>query len=184
MKVTRSQEIGRLLGFAVIGLAGSLAAPEAWSQQKYSVSYTVPAAASRYTEEHVIDVGDVPGHQVRVFELRYDDSMTGLAFAGVKSKETWTRGTSDFINGNGIANNYNVRVMEDGSKIYGRLSVVAQAGTNAEGAKVLKFSAVETLVGGTGKFSRIRGTIRTTAERVVGATALSSQYTGEYWFDE
>lgn len=148
------------------------------------MSYTVPAAANRYTEEHVVDVGDVPGHQVRVFEIQQDASITGAAFAGVKGKETWTRGTSDFINGNGPANNYNVRVMEDGSKIFGRLSVVAQAGTNAEGAKVLKFSSVETLLGGTGKFSRIRGTIRGTAERVVGATALSAQYTGEYWFEE
>ena len=184
MKVTRFRHIGGLLGSLVIGLAGSLAALEAWSQQKYSLSYTAPAAASRYTEEHLIDVGDVPGHQVRVFELHYDDSMTGVAFAGVKGKETWTRGTSDFTNGNGVASNYNVRVMEDGSKIFSRQLVLAQAGTNAEGAKVLKFSAVETLIGGTGRFSRIRGTIRTAAERVVGAPALSAQFTGEYWFEE
>lgn len=184
MKVSRFQDVGSLLGLLVIGLAGSLAPPQALAQQKYSVSYTAPPAASRYTEEHAIDVGDIPGHQVRVFELHYDDSMTGVAFAGVKGKETWTRGTSDFINGNGVANNYNVRVMEDGSRIISKQSVLAQAGTNAEGAKVLKFSAVETLLGGTGKFSRIRGTIRTTAERVVGAPALSAQFTGEYWFEE
>jgi hypothetical protein len=74
--------------------------------------------------------------------------------------------------------------MEDGSKIFGRLSVVAQAGTNAEGAKVFRFTAVETLLGGTGRFSRIRGTIRGTGERVVGAPALAAQFTGEYWFEE
>jgi hypothetical protein len=50
--------------------------------------------------------------------------------------------------------------------------------------KVLKFSAVETLLGGTGKFSKIRGTIRTSAERIVGAPALAGQFTGEYWFEE
>jgi hypothetical protein len=102
MKVTHLHGIGSLLGLAVIGLAGSLAPLEAWSQQKYSLSYTAPPAASRYTEEHVIDVGDVPGHQVRAFD----------------------------------------------------------------------------------RFSRIRGTIRTTAERIVGAPALSAQFAGEYWFEE
>jgi hypothetical protein len=74
MRPRRFYNIGSILGFIVIGLA----APQAWSQQKYSVSYSVSSAASRYTEEHVIDVGDIPGHQVRVFELHYDDSMTGV----------------------------------------------------------------------------------------------------------
>ena len=30
----------------------------------------VEQANARYTQQHTIDVGDVPGHQVRVFEVR------------------------------------------------------------------------------------------------------------------
>lgn len=59
-----------------------------------------------------------------------------------------------------------------------------RASTNAEDARVLRFAFVETLLGGTGKFSRIRGTLRGTGERVVGATVGTAQINGEVWFDE
>ena len=39
------------------------------AEEKCKVSRVVPAANSTYTQQHVLDVGDVPGHQVRVFEL-------------------------------------------------------------------------------------------------------------------
>ena len=37
--------------------------------RKQQVVFTVDGANSKYTQQHVIDVGDVPGHQVRLFEV-------------------------------------------------------------------------------------------------------------------
>jgi hypothetical protein len=34
------------------------------------MSWQVPAADAEYTGQHAFDVGDVPGHQVRIFEVR------------------------------------------------------------------------------------------------------------------
>ena len=58
------------LSIAVIfafGLALSLSSAAA--QQKQHVSFKSAAENSKYTEQHVIDVGDIPGHQVRVYEI-------------------------------------------------------------------------------------------------------------------
>ena len=37
-----------------------------WAQQKQKVSYKVSAENSKYTQQHMIDVGDASGHQVRL----------------------------------------------------------------------------------------------------------------------
>jgi hypothetical protein len=39
------------------------------AQQKQSISISKTTADTRYTQEHMIDVGDVPGHQVRIYEI-------------------------------------------------------------------------------------------------------------------
>ena len=51
-----------------IGMA--LTAPVAMAQQKHHVSYDSPAIQTTYTQQHIIDVGDIPGHQARLFEIR------------------------------------------------------------------------------------------------------------------
>jgi len=39
------------------------------AQERCKVSEETTAAKSSYTQQHVLDVGDVSGHQIRVFEL-------------------------------------------------------------------------------------------------------------------
>jgi hypothetical protein len=53
-----------------ITLAMALTAPVAIAQQKHHVSYDTPAIQTVYTQQHVIDVGDIRGHQARLFEIR------------------------------------------------------------------------------------------------------------------
>jgi hypothetical protein len=182
MKVQR--HIGCLLGLLVIGFAGSFATSDAWSQQKQSVSFSVPAGAARYTQEHLIDVGDVPGHQVRVFEIHTDYQNANLSFDGVKVKEAWVRGASDYTNGNGTAANYTVWVLEDGNKLFSRDAVVGHASVAADGSKVLKYSAINTFVGGTGKFLGIKGQLRVNSIRVPGAKTITTEANGEYWIEQ
>lgn len=174
-----------LLWLLILGVGSGLgAASDAWSQDKHSVSYTASPGSTRYIQEHLIDVGDVPGHQVRVFELHEDFSSVGLAFNGVKVSESSTRGISDYTNGNGIANNYTVYMLEDGNKVFGKASVLAQSATNPDGSKIVRFTVVTTLTGGTGDFRGIRGILRTLGERVPGASTLSLKVNGEYWMEQ
>ena len=146
--------------------------------------FQLPAGAARYTQEHLIDVGDVPGHQVRVFEINTDYQNVNLPFAGTKVKEAWIRGASDYTNGSGTAANYTVWVLEDGNKVFSKDAVVGHASVAADGSKALKYSTVATFIGGTGKFRGIRGQLRTNAVRIPGSKTVTSEAVGEYWIEE
>ena len=50
--------------------------------------------------------------------------------------------------------------------------------------KALKFSAVENLVGGTGRFAAIRGQMFYAGSRVPGEKVLTLQGSGEYWIEK
>ena len=176
---------GHLLLVLIMGVGGSLAAVSgAWSQQKQSVSFSFPAGAATYTQEHLLDVGDVPGHQVRAFELRIDFQNINLSFGGVKMKELWVRGLSDYTNGSGTASNYDIWVLENGDKLFSKESVVGHASVAPDGSKTLKYSVVNTFTGGTGKFRGIRGQFLGNAVRVPGAKTIANDTTGEYWIEE
>ena len=50
----------------VIGVSATLTvfgSAEAPGQEKCKMSWVVPAANAKYTAQHTIDVGDVPGHR-------------------------------------------------------------------------------------------------------------------------
>ena len=87
---------------------------------------------SQYTQEHTIDVGDVPGHKVRIYEIHWNYAKGELAFDGVNVKESWVRAFSDYTNTSGPAMNYIIYVLEDGNKVFSRNAVVTQT-TEGEG---------------------------------------------------
>ena len=177
----------RLPWVLIIGLGGALTIVSgAWSQQKQpvSVAFSAPPGAATYTQEHLIDVGDVPGHMVRVFEIHFDYQNIDLSFGGVKVKEAWVRGASDYTNGTGTASNYVITVLADGNMLFSKEAVVTQATPNPDGSKALKASFVDTFVGGTGKFKGIRGQLRGSAVRAPGAKTITNDVTGEYWIEE
>lgn len=172
-----------LLGAVIVALV-CLAVPVSWAQQKYRLNETAPMSKSQYLQEHAIDVGDRPGHQVRIYEIRYEYPAKDLAFAGVVVKESMTRGMSDYVNWSGGFNTYSVYLLEDGNKIFSRSTGTTQSTTNADGTRAFKFSFVETFVGGTGRFKGIRGQQRGGGERAAGANSLTQESSGEYWFEE
>ena len=47
----------------LIGI-GTCAASQAWAQRKYT-SIKTPATQNQFLQEHMIGVGDAPGHQLR-----------------------------------------------------------------------------------------------------------------------
>ena len=156
-----------------------IATGNAWAQQKYTIS-RAPSSSSQYLQEHAIDVDDPPGHQVRVYEIRYDFPKKDLAFSEVKVTQSLTRGSSDYINGNGPFTTYTTYTLEDGNKVFSRSTGTTQA--EADGTR--KFVFVENFVGGTGKFKGIRGQVRGSGERAPGAKTLTQQSSGDYWLEE
>ena len=172
----RAVYLASLFGFvSMIGLP----VPEVAAQQKYSISQ--PAnATSKFTREDIIEVGDVPGHELRVYEVQNEYPQNDLAFAGVAVKQMFSRGVSDFVNGSGAFTAYNIYMMADGNKVFVRVTGTTQR-DKAGGRRA---NSVENFVGGTGKFKGIRGQMRNTLERAGEAASLNVQVSGEYWIEE
>ena len=169
----------------VIGACcAALGSPAAWSQEQKHIHFTNTSNNSRYVQQHVIDAGDVPGHQVRIFEIHWVYPKGDVAFDGVRVQESSARGFSDYINGNGPNSNYTTYVLEDGNKIFSRNQGAAHTTVNADGSKNSRFFVVETLIGGTGKFRGIRGILRSTGNFDPKAGWLTIETDGDYWIEQ
>src|SRR4051794_29688223 len=108
------------ISLAVVAFAALVFMPfsEALAQKTCKLSGKNLAQDSKYVQQHVIDVGDVPGHQVRVVEIHRTPSNATPNCEGLKIAESWNRGYSDYINGNGRAWGYRVTILENGDKIF------------------------------------------------------------------
>jgi hypothetical protein len=137
---------------------------------------------SKYEEQHAIDVGDVPGHQVRVFSSHSVYAQEAPVYDGVKVKEAWTRALTDYTDGNGRLTGYSVTLLENGDKIFGRSEGTTQTTVNTDGSKVTKTYSVATLTGGTGKFKGIHGTLHSVTTTDFKTTG-DSLVEGEYWIE-
>ncbi|HXF16078.1 MAG TPA: hypothetical protein VN496_03690 [Burkholderiales bacterium] len=160
------------------------AASSTWAQQKYSITEG-PKSESKYLQEQIIDVGDRPGHQLRIYELRNTYPANDLEFAGVKVTESHVRGTSDYTNWSGSFVTYTVYSLEDGSQIFSRGTGTTQSKMGGDGKRQsFKYSFVETFIGGTKGFRGIRGQQTGSGAREAGANSLSNlQSVGEYWIE-
>jgi hypothetical protein len=161
-----------LLGFAV-----ALPTGQALAQQKQQVSFKSPAANTKYTQQTTIDVGDVPGHQVRVFEIHRTYPSDAPVFNGLKLIEMWTRGITDFTDGTGSSVNYSVYIMENGDKFFSRTALVAQG----LGSGKFTTASAGSVTGGTGKLVGIQGIVRTTGAAQPTAGMNENQTDIEYW---
>lgn len=163
------------------------ASVSALSQQKYPIATNVGGQTSKYIQQHKIDVGDVPGHQVRIQETHrvYNDKST-LAFADVKVKESWIQGYSDYTNGKGKAWGYGNYVLEDGSKIFFEYVGTSHSEPTATGSLKGTYHGTTRIVGGTGKYRGIRGTTTDTVgfDNDPKTGYNNSDGKGEYWFEE
>jgi hypothetical protein len=162
---------------ALLGLAVTLPAGDAAAQQKQKVSYKVPAESTKYTQQLTIDVGDVPGHQVRVVEIHRTFPTNAPMINGVKLKEMLTRGVSDYTDYNGPSNSYSVYVLENGDKFFVRTLTLGQA--NAAGKRAT--TSVGTITAGTGALAGIQGMTRGSGASDPKAGFNENQAEIEYW---
>ena len=144
-------------GLALVAFSMSNAS----AAEKCKMSGSTPAANSTYTQQHVIDVGDVPGHQVRIFELhRTYPADAKPNCEGLRIKKTWTRGFSDYTDRNGPNWGYSVDTLENGDKIFSEVRGISQTVVTPDGAKKSTGTGLSKYTGGTGKYQSIRGMVR------------------------
>jgi hypothetical protein len=124
-------------------------------------------------------VGDVPSHQVRVFEVRRTYPSNPPVVNGLKIVESWTRGISDYNNNTGPAVVYHVYVAENGDRFF----ITSSANSvQASGTRKMTITTVGTIMGGTGEFFEIQGLLRLSVLADLQAGTSESQVELEYWF--
>ena len=134
----------------------SLPATDTLAQDTQRVFFPSSAENTKYTQQHLIEVGDVGGHHVRVFEILRMFPKDPPIFGGLALKEEWNRGVSDYTDNSGAASFYGVYVLENSDKFFAYSTAVSRkAGAG------LSAVTVGRITGGTGKFANMRGTIYT-----------------------
>lgn len=174
------------VSLAIAASTGAALLPfsEGLAQQKCRQSGQNLAQDTKYTQQHVIDVGDVPGHQVRILELHRTPSNAKPNCEGLKVVESWSRGYSDYVNTNGRAWGYSVSVLENGDKIFSQWSGTTHTTVNPDGSKKTTYTGTNTLTGGTGKYRGIRGMGRDLTTFDPKAGFNEGQWEEEYWLEE
>jgi len=174
-----------ILDTLILGLALSLlAASDGLAQEKHRISGRMLAENTKYTQQYAIDIGDVPGHQLRVFEMHRTFPKDPPKFLDVAVKELWIRGYSDYIDLNGRAGEYSIFVLENGDKVFARNESVSQTVINPDGTKRSTAANVAAITGGTGKFIGMRGTMRFAAVFDPKTGMNENQFEGEYWIEK
>jgi hypothetical protein len=162
---------------AVIAAVGISVAFDTLGQQMQKITYKVEAKDTKYTQRHMIEVGDEMGHQVGTFEIHRTFGADAPAVNGIKLKEVWTRGYSDYWKSNGLSTNYTTYVLENGDTFHSKSSTMGQ--TDAAGRR--KTVSVGEILGGTGKVAGIKGTVRSNGQSDGKAGFNETQTEIEYW---
>jgi hypothetical protein len=182
-------------------------------QQRQRISFRAPNSNTKYVQQHVIDAGDVPGHQLRVFEVQVTfgqpavatgqearGAVNAAARSGGEASGAATTAT-DVPVFNGVrATQTMTRGVSDytdsNGRVFGYSVISLENGDRIfaryEGLVLTPTSGqtnanyVLTLTGGTGAFRNIRGTIRGKSSGSFSggkATSIDAQYEGEYWLE-
>jgi hypothetical protein len=142
-------------------LCVAVPANRALAQQMHQTSFNTTEANTEYTKQLVIDVEDVRGHQIRLFEIRRTFPKDPPVINGVKLAETWTRGMSDFIDTTGPSTSYVIFVLENGDKFFANASATSESTVKPDGSSSYTVTLEGTLTGGTGTLAGITGVVRT-----------------------
>lgn len=165
-------------------LALNLAAGEALAQEKHKYFFKPPPGTTKFTQTHLLDVGDVPGHQVRIAEVQSKYGDDAPVYDGVKVRDIRSVLVSDYVAGTGNAFIHSVSTLENGDKVYSRTDIMAHTTVGEGGARRTSFTSVVTLTGGTGRFKGIRGTLRGGGFSDMKTGTSGTQTEGEYWFEQ
>jgi hypothetical protein len=136
-----------------------LVAGNGLAQEKRHVSFKTLAENSKFTQQLIIDVGDAPEHIVRAFEIHFTYPNNAPVINGLKLVETWGRGITDYIDGNGSATVYIVIAVENGDRLFARVT-----GVTSKTPERLAATQVGFITGGTGKLAGMQGVVRISSD--------------------
>jgi hypothetical protein len=166
-------------------LASSLfAAPLCDAQDKHDFQYKLPASSGGYPQQYSIDVGDVPGHAARIYEIKRTFPPGTVSFDGVALMREKTVGFSDYTDGTGTNSSYGTWFLADGNKIYVTTSGTAHPVTLPDGTKSRQATGTGVIKGGTGRFKGIRGTFQFQVGFDPAAGRIDTNTAGEYWLEQ
>lgn len=173
----------KVQGFALFMVAWlAIGSGQALAQERHKYSFKAPPGATKYGQTQVLEVGDVPGHQMRLTETLSKYPGEAPVFAGVKVTEARGVLASDYVQGNGNAVSYGVYTLENGDRIHVRTTILTQTSVGADGGRRISYTSLTTLTGGTGKFKDIRGTLRSSGATDLKSGTSGQETEGEYWF--
>lgn len=170
-------------------LASLLIASSTLGEERCKIKWDIPAADSKFTQQLMLDVGDIPGHKIGTFELHRTYSQPPSTCEGAKIVEQWTHGFRDLIDRNGRAWGYSVMTLDDGDKIYNEVSGTVQTQVAADGSTRSTYEGVSIWRGGTGRYQKVQGFQREHAAVEYAATSqkaikTESRSEAEYWFEK
>lgn len=169
---------------ALLGAALACFAVAASAQEKTRISFTVPASVTKYTAQHTIPVGDVPGHEVRIFSIVRTLGPDAPMIAGSRLKEIRSTGYSDYTDLNGPGVSYNVWTLENGSTFHVRTAIVSHNASWPGKGKGAENKTSGPISGGTGKLVMLRGTSRNSSQFDPKSGSNESRFDLEYWIQK
>jgi hypothetical protein len=155
------------------------------AQEKCRLSWEVPASDTKYTQQFALDVGDIPGHQIRIYELHRVYPNDKPNCEGLKRIESWSYGYSDYVNRNGPYHVYMVTTLENGDKIFSESTGTSQTALAEDGSKKSSTEeGTEIWTGGTGKYKGVHGFQWSHGVFDIDKGLNQRRSEAEYWFDE
>jgi hypothetical protein len=151
--MTRRATVARIV---IALLAVSFSVGSIVAQTKQQVSIKIALQDLKFGVHQSIEIGDVPNHIVRVFELHYAVHSNAPLINGIRLKEVWQRGTADIADGVGTTSSYFSYHMENGDKFFVRNEAIIQRAAAGKIGSV----GIGHIFGGTGKLESIEGTTR------------------------
>jgi hypothetical protein len=164
---------------ALAYVAVVLPAADARAQQR--LVFKISGDNTKYTQQHTVDVGDVSGHQVRLFEIHRAYPGNAPVMNGMKIVESWTRGISDYTSNNGEGTIYGIYLLENGDRFFTRGSLIAMQSPEANHLRAV---TVGPITGGTGSLAGITGMARTSAFANPREGMNETQVDIEYWLPQ
>jgi len=155
------------------------------AEERCKMNWEVPAADTKYTQQLALNVGDIPDHQVRVYELHRVYPNDKPNCEGLKRIESWSYGYSDYVNRNGPYRGYMVTTLENGDKIFSEFSGTSQTTVAQDGSKQSSTEeGTEIWTGGTGKYKGVHGFQWNHGVFDIDKGLNQRRSEAEYWFEK
>src|SRR2546425_8314922 len=128
------------LALSLVGGLVLLPPPPSLAQEKHKLSWSARPENTKYTAQQQLEIADVPGHTIRMFEIRRTWPENPPMIEGVKVVEEFARGTADNVAGNGRSVGYSSWRYENGDMSFAEWQNINQAVTNPDGSRETTFT--------------------------------------------